>query len=66
MLIRISDIRRVFCVDGARQLADRHGLDFRAFIRNGMDDAELRGLIPGDEGLLDRVIEAKREAENGR
>lgn len=63
-IITITDVRRVICVDGARKWAKAQNIDFRAFIRDGLPASDLYGR--GDDAMVDRVIEAKREAENGR
>lgn len=62
-IITITDVRRVFCVNGARKWATSNGIDFRDFIQNGLPASELLGR--GDDALIERVIAAKKEAENG-
>lgn len=62
-LITISDVRRVYCVDGCKKWAKSQGIDFRLFIKNGLPASELYGR--GDDVLIDRVIAAKRVSENG-
>lgn len=62
--ITITDVRRVYCVNGARKWARQHDLDFKDFIRNGIAASEVFGR--GDDALVRRVIEAKKEAENGQ
>jgi len=63
MIITINDIRAAgHCVRGAREWFDRHGLDFRDFVKNGID--EQRFLASGD-ALAARVVEMKRERERG-
>ncbi len=64
MRITIHDVRRVFCVAGAKRWAEERGLDFRTFIREGLEEDDLRNAIEED-ALLDRVVAAKVEAENG-
>lgn len=64
MRITIRDVRRVFCVAGAKRWAEEHGVDFRAFIRDGMEESDLR-IVINEDALLDRVVTAKQEAENG-
>ncbi len=57
--ITINDIRAAgHCVGGAREWFDRHGLDFRDFIKNGISEADF--LASGD-GLAERVAWLKRE-----
>jgi len=67
MHITITDVNRVFCVTGARKWANRNGIDFRDFVRNGADESVLRSAakLHDDQALIDRVIAAKREVENG-
>ena len=60
-IITITDVRRVICVDGARKWAKVQGIDFRAFIRDGLPASELFGR--GDDAMVERVIATKREAE---
>lgn len=66
MLITISDIRKAgHCVSGAREWAHAYDIDFRDFIRNGIDSEVL--LATGDamaQQVVDRKIE--REASDGR
>lgn len=40
-IITITDVRRVICVDGARRWAKAQGIDFRAFIRDGLPASDL-------------------------
>ena len=60
-IITISDVRRVVCVDGARKWAKAQGIDFRAFIRNGIPASELIGR--GDDAMVERIIAVKRESQ---
>lgn len=65
MIVTITDIRLAgHCVSGARQWFNEYDLDFREFIRNGMDSEVL--LATGDalaKQVIDRKIE--RESRNG-
>lgn len=64
IIIRIDDIRSAgHCVSGAREWFDRHGLDFRSFIKNGIPAEDF--LASGD-ALAQRVVANKMERENGR
>lgn len=56
--ITMTDARRVYCVAGIRQWFSRHDLDFRAFVRDGIDAADLP-----DPGVVERILEARRKAE---
>jgi hypothetical protein len=59
--VRIDDIRRAgYCVAGAREWFLRHDLDFRAFIKHGIDEAEL--LARGDV-IAAEVVRRKHEQE---
>lgn len=61
--VTIDDVRRSgHCVRGAKDWFDRHGLDFRAFLRDGIDEAEF--LTNGD-ALAERIVAMKR-ARHGR
>jgi hypothetical protein len=65
MLITITDIRLAgHCVSGARDWAQAYGIDFRDFIRNGIDSEVL--LATGD-AMAEQVIQRKieREAHDG-
>jgi hypothetical protein len=56
--VTIDDVRAAgHCVRGAREWFDRHGLDFRSFLREGIDEAEF--LASGD-GLAARIVDLKR------
>ena len=61
--IDINDIRQAgHCVRGAREWFERHDLDFRAFLKGGIDVETL--LATGDHLAVD-VIERKRERDGG-
>lgn len=65
VIVTITDIRLAgHCVSGTREWFNAYDLDFRDFIRNGMDSDIL--LATGD-GLAQQVIERKieREAQDG-
>ena len=60
--ITIGDVMAAgYCVRGARDWFVQHGFDWRAFVRDGIAEADL--LATGD-ALAERVIERKR-ASNG-
>lgn len=64
-VITITDVRRAgHCVSGARAWFERHGLDFRAFLRDGIPAADM--LATGDgQGI--QVVErtrARRDSES--
>lgn len=56
--VTINDVRKAgHCVRGAKDWFDRHGLDFRSFLRDGIDEAEF--LAAGD-ALSRRIVDMKR------
>lgn len=58
MIVYIADIRAAgYCVKGARKWFELHGLDFKAFLRDGIDAKEL---IEKGDGLAKKVVEMKR------
>ncbi|TIW05730.1 MAG: hypothetical protein E5V74_01705 [Mesorhizobium sp.] len=60
--VTISDVRRAgHCVSGAKAWFDRHDLDFRDFIKNGIDEETF--LASGD-ALAAGVVEHKRKLGN--
>jgi arsenate reductase-like glutaredoxin family protein len=62
--ITITDIRAAgHCARGARTWFERHGFDFRAFLKDGISEEEL--LATGD-ALAVQVIEHKRERNRAR
>ena len=61
LVITINDVRAAgLCVNGSRAWFARHGLDFRAFLREGMDADTL--LATGDAMAL-RVVEYARQQQ---
>jgi hypothetical protein len=57
--ITIDDVRLAgHCVAGARDWFGRHGLDFRDFIRNGVEEQKF--LAAGD-ALAVEIVKAKRD-----
>lgn len=58
MRITITDVRRAgYCPSGARRWAGANGIDFRAFLKDGIEDAEL--LATGDAMAM-RVVSRAR------
>lgn len=54
LVITINDVRLAgHCAQGARAWFDGHGLDFRAFLRDGIP---ARQVIAMGDGLADQVI----------
>lgn len=53
--ITITDIRRAgHCAAGAREWFEAHGIDFRAFLKDGVPVDQLKAL---HDGFADQVIE---------
>lgn len=61
MIIRIEDCRaKRLCSAGLRRFAEKHGLDFQEFVRNGIDS----DLLPKNDSTVEEMIEqAKRREE---
>lgn len=60
-MITINDVRAAgHCVRGAKDWFERHGLDFRGFIKNGITEEEF--LASGD-ALAKRIVDLKKERE---
>ncbi|WP_454258620.1 hypothetical protein [Pseudoxanthomonas mexicana] len=58
-IITIAHVRAAgLCVNGSRAWFARHGLDFRAFLRDGLDAETL--LATGD-AMAQRVVDCARE-----
>ena len=64
VIVTIDDVRAVgLCVNGSRAWFERHGLDFRTFLREGLDAQTL--LATGD-AMAQRVVDcARKEQEQG-
>lgn len=64
MKITADHMRGMFCVSGARTWARRHNLDFRDFLKNGIDSEKL--LATGC-GLAKQIVErVEKEAQDGQ
>ena len=56
--ITINDVRRAgHCVRGAREWFERHDLDFRDFLKNGIAEREF---LKSGDALARHVVELKR------
>lgn len=65
--VRIEDLRPNKICPHARYFCERHGIDWRDFVKNGIDAERLRAI--GDmQDTVERVIATAeaREAANGR
>ena len=64
VIVTIDDVRAVgLCVNGSRTWFERHGLDFRAFLRKGLD-AET--LLATNDAMALRVVEHARARQEAR
>jgi len=58
VIVTIDDVRAVgLCVNGSRTWFERHGLDFRAFLRKGRDAETLRAT---NDAMALRVVDHAR------
>lgn len=63
LIIRATDIAAAgYCASGARRWFEAHGLDFRAFVKEGIPAEDL--LATGD-AMAERVVEVAREKHDG-
>lgn len=66
MMLRLEDgVKAGLCVRGQRQFCAAHNIDFRDFVRHGIDVERLAGI---EDANLTRALEecAKREASGGQ
>lgn len=63
-IITMDDVRNVFCVTGVRRWLRDHSLNVRDFTEQGIRASVLRKM--GEDGLVDRILMAREEAEDGR
>ena len=55
MIIRMAHVREAkYCIRGARAFAERHGLDWRRFLKEGLPEEALLGT--GD-AMAKRIVE---------
>lgn len=60
-IITIDDVRRAgHCALGARRWFERHGFDFRKFLRKGID---VETFLATGDGQAQQVVDRKRERE---
>lgn len=63
-IIRHEDLRVIeFCNKGARQFCVRHGIDWSAFMRDGVDAKTVSHV---DDEMLKQVIRAAEKRERGQ
>lgn len=60
-ILTIADFRRLYCVSGIAKNLTAVGIDFRAFVRNGLPVSGFEG--KGLDGYIDRVLEVKLSME---
>lgn len=64
MILLHSDFRAVgYCNKGLRPVAERHGIDWSDFVKNGIDIERLKHI---DDAMLLPVIEFARARQNGQ
>ncbi len=63
MIITINDVRAAgHCVRGARDWFERHGLDFRDFLKSGISE---EAFLASGDALAARVVEMKKARARG-
>ena len=61
MLITVKDVRKAgYCLKGAKDWCVAHGIDYRSFVKNGIDTDEL----PQDDYYIMQIAKAQTEAES--
>ncbi|MEG3175851.1 hypothetical protein U1872_06385 [Sphingomonas sp. RB3P16] len=66
LIITIDDVRRVFCVRGARGWFEQNGLNFRHFLDNGIAATTLAAVdAHGLAVVHDRMARDAASTENG-
>lgn len=59
-VIRIEDCRNLkLCSAGLRRFANKHGLDFQDFVRDGIDS----GLLPQNDAMVEEIVAQARLRE---
>lgn len=54
MKIYINDIRKQgYCVNGIKDFCKLHGINFRDFIKNGIQEEDVAGI---DDAMLQRIL----------
>jgi len=66
MIILVTDLRPLgYCLSGARLFFKKHGLDFRDFVRNGIDAQKLKRTTNNDDMCLKLIASAKSRGDHG-
>lgn len=61
MIVTFADARSLgYCSRGLRSFCEQHGIDWREFVRNGIDEQNLAGIT---DPMVQRVIERARLRE---
>jgi len=62
MKIYMSDLRKAkMCAKGARGFADRNGIDWKDFLRNGIDISKIENI---DDAMVQQVVKAMKNGES--
>lgn len=59
--ITIADMRKVYCVRGAKKAFDAAGLNFAEFLETGARASQLRG--HGYDAVVDRIVDSMKTKE---
>jgi hypothetical protein len=63
--LTVHDGRSIgFCVQGQKRFCDLHGIDFKAYVRNGIDISEVEHIA--DAHLTKAISVARKRIENGQ
>lgn len=62
--VTIADMRKVFCVKGAKKAFDVAGLDFAHFVQHGCKASYLKG--HGYDAVVDRIVESMSTTGDNR
>ena len=60
--VTISDLQRYHCVRGVKGWFATHGLDFKAFLNDGIMASEL---VASGDAMAERVVRLIAESRNG-
>ena len=64
LIVTITHVRAAgLCVNGSRVWFARHGLDFRAFLRDGLDADTL---LATNDAMAKRVVDCARQREQAQ
>lgn len=60
MLITVKDVRKAgYCLRGVKEWCKRNGIDYRSFVKNGIDTDEL----PQDDYYIMQIAKAQTDAQ---